>query len=78
MCAEAGHEPSCFGAFQPEGRCLDCAATLWCQDFTIRLDMEAMAQLEGQEWYTDALEQLIECVEGGASGRIVEPDKVLP
>lgn len=67
MCAEAGHEPSCFGTFQPGGRCDECPASLWCQDFTIRLDMEAMAQQEGQEWYTDQLEDLVECIEGGAA-----------
>ena len=59
----------CFGAFQAEGRCLDCAAALWCQDFTLRLDEEAMMREEGQSWYMDALEDLIECVEGGTHGK---------
>lgn len=43
-------EPSCFGSFQPEGGCASCAAALWCSDFTIRLEQEALEQLDSREW----------------------------
>ena len=52
MVAEAV-EPSCFGTFQSLGGCVECAASEWCKDFTLRLDLEAMERDEGADWWLD-------------------------
>jgi hypothetical protein len=39
---------ACFGSFRNEGSCDGCPAALWCEDFTRRLDEEAMACIEAE------------------------------
>jgi hypothetical protein len=57
---DAGSNASCFGSFQPEGDCIECAASLWCADFTIRLDEEAGAFEDCKSWQEDKLELSLE------------------
>ena len=51
---------ACFGSFQPEGDCIECAASLWCADFTIRLDEEAGAFADLESWQDYKLELSLE------------------
>lgn len=43
----------CFGQFSTKGSCDICPAAQWCEDYTIRCDLEAMEEEEHWSWLYD-------------------------